>query len=148
MTKWIVITVSGAVLGASAPLLRAADEPVEKRAVCDDPKKPSPEAGEATFKEPRKTNSGPAREEWEKRRGQLEKMTPEEREAKRKELKERLEKRIADLRAKQTNATITPQETRELERREQILKRFEQTPPGGVKTEGAGPKTPAAPAPQ
>ena len=148
MTKWILITVSGAVLSASAPLLRAADEPVEKRAVCDDPKKPSLETGETKFKDSRKTNGGPAREEWEKRRGQLEKMTPEEREAKRKEIKERLEKRVADLRAKQTNATITPQETRELERREQILKRFEQAPAGGVKTEGAGPKAPAVPAPK
>src|SRR4051794_31316856 len=115
MTKWISILVSGAVLVVSTFVLRAADEPAAKRAVCDDPKKPAPE--------PRKTNSGPARTDWEKR---LEKMTPEEREAKRNELKERLEKRIADLRAKQTNSTITPQETRELERREQILKRFEQ----------------------
>ena len=145
MTKWISIIVSGAVLVASAPLSRAADEQVPKRAVCDDPKKPSPETGESKLKEPHKTNSGPARTEWEKR---LEKMTPEEREAKRKELKERLEKRIADLRAKQTNATITPQETRELERREQILKRFEQAPPGGVKTDGAGPKVPATPTSQ
>jgi hypothetical protein len=144
MTKWILILVGGAALVASAPLSRAVDEQAAKRAVCDDLKKLSPEA-ESKVKEPRKTNSGPARTDWEKR---LEKMTPEEREAKRKELKERLEKRIADLRSKQTNATITPQETRELERREQILKRFEQAPPGGVKTDGTEPKAPAAPASQ
>ena len=37
-------------------------------------------------------------------------MTPEERAAKRKEIKGRLEKRIAELRAKQISATITPQQ--------------------------------------
>ena len=72
-------------------------------------------------------------------REQLKNMTPEEREAKRKELKERLEKRITELRARQTNATITPQESRELERREQILKRFEQNTPGAPRTEAPKP---------
>ena len=62
----------------------------------------------------------------EKRREDFNKLTPEEREAKRKELRERLEKRLNELRAKQTNGTITPEETRDLERREQIKKRFEQ----------------------
>lgn len=90
----------------------------------------------------RRTNAGPDRAEWERR---LKNMTPEEREAKRKELKERLEKRIAELHAKQTNATITPQETRELERREQILKRFEQPPVGGVKTKDGGATNPPTP---
>jgi C4-dicarboxylate-specific signal transduction histidine kinase len=64
----------------------------------------------------------------ERRREEFNKLTPEEREAKRKELKERLEKRIAELRAKQTNGTLNAQETRELERREQILKRFDAAP--------------------
>src|SRR5205807_1309562 len=105
MTKWILILVSGAVLGGGISISRAADDPAAKRTLCDDQKKNSPETGESKVKEPRKTNSGPAKTEWEKR---LEKMTPEEREAKRKELRERLEKRIADLRSKQTNATITP----------------------------------------
>lgn len=73
-------------------------------------------AGEPAEKEPEKR---------EKRREQLKNMSPEERAAKRKEIKARLEKRIAELRAKEKNATITAQESRELERREQILKRFE-----------------------
>jgi len=62
----------------------------------------------------------------EKRRDEFNKLTPEEREAKRKELRERLEKHLGELRAKQTNGTITPEETRDLERREQLKKRFEQ----------------------
>ncbi|HTD66668.1 MAG TPA: hypothetical protein VK846_09085 [Candidatus Limnocylindria bacterium] len=114
----------------------------------DDDQKPSGDQREGKTKEGRKTNSSPARAEWEKRREQLEKMTPEEREAKRQELKGRLEKRICDLRSKATNGIITPQEKRELERREQVLKRFEQSAPGGVKGERAEPKKPAAPAPQ
>ena len=96
---------------------------------------------EAAAREGRKTNAGPSREEREKRREQFNKLTPEQREAKRIEIKERLEKRIAELRDKQTNATITVQETRELERREQILKRFEQAPV--QTTEPAAPPPPA-----
>jgi len=134
MTKWILILVSGAMLGGVF-FLRAADVSAAPRPLCDDQKKTSPDVIESKPKEPRKTNAGPAKTEWEKR---LEKMTPEEREAKRRELKERLEKRIADLRGKQTNGTITAQETRELERREQILKRFELATPG-VKPD-SGPK--------
>jgi len=67
--------------------------------------------------------------DWEKRRDEFNKLSPEEREAKRKEIKARLEKRLGELRAKQTNGTITTEETRELSRREQILKRFNQPPP-------------------
>ena len=91
----------------------------------EDWKKLSPEEREAKLKEGRRTNAAPAREDREKRREQLKNMSPEERAAKRKEIKGRLEKRIAELRARRANATMTAQEARELERREQILKRFE-----------------------
>lgn len=68
----------------------------------------------------------PGREETEKRKENWKKLSPEEREAKRKEIKARLEKRMVELRVKQTNEVITASEIRELARSEQILKRFEQ----------------------
>lgn len=102
--------------GPSAAPLRAADEPADKRPNREEPDK---------------------RKDWKK-------LSPEEREAKRKEIKARLEKRISELRSKQTNETITAQETRELGRSEQILKRFEQN---SAAAKGDHPKTvePAAP---
>lgn len=85
-------------------------------------------------RESRKTNN-PARVDWEKRREQMKNMSPEERLAKRKEIKERLEKRISELRDRQAKGTLSPQETRELERRQQILKRFEFEEQGGTRIE-------------
>ena len=133
MTKWFSTILIFALFGAGTARLLAADGPPDKPALQeesdkrrDERKKTPPEEGEAKIKEWRKTNGIPSREDWEKKREQFRNMTPEEREAKRKEIKARLETRIAELRAKQTNSTITPQEGRELERREQILKRFEQ----------------------
>ena len=146
MTKWFSAILIFALFATSAVALRAADEPADKPASRDEAekrreewKKLSPEEREARMKEWRKTNAAPSREEREKAREQFKNMTPDEREAKRKELQERLEKRIAELRARQTNATITPQESRELERREQILKRFEQNSPGAPRLEGPKP---------
>jgi ribosomal protein L29 len=89
-------------------------------------KKLSPEERESRVKEWRKTNAT-FRTEGEKRR-ELRHMSPEERAAKRKEIKGRLEKRIAELRARQAAGALTPQDKRELERREQVLKRFETDP--------------------
>ncbi len=83
------------------------------------------------------------REETEKRKENWKKLSPEEREAKRKEIKSRLEKRIVELRAKQAAATITASETRELARSEQILKRFEQNA-AAAKADGAKSKEPVA----
>lgn len=53
-------------------------------------------------------------------------LTPEEREAKRAEIKSRLEKRIRELREKLEHGQLSSDEQRELARREQLLKRFEQ----------------------
>ena len=103
-------------LFAAAGLVRAADEPGEKR---------------------------PSREEAEKRKENWKKLSPEERESKRKEIKARLEKRIAELRAKQSDETITAPETRELARSEQILKRFEQNN-AAAKPDRPKPDEPAA----
>ena len=108
------------VLGIALLAAGAADDPVEKR---------------------------PGREETEKRKENWKKLSPEEREAKRKEIKARLEKRIAELRARKADATITASETRELARSEQILKRFEQN---AVAAKADQPKSnePAAPVPE
>src|SRR5436190_501064 len=136
MTKWFSIILLSALFGAGLISLRAAEEPSNGPVSRDgserrrEERKPlSLEDRESKMKEPRKTNGGLSRAESEKRREQLKNMTPEERAAKRNEIKGRLEKRIGELRARQTNATITVQEMRELERREQILKRFERDGP-------------------
>ena len=146
MTKWFSTVLLLALFATSAPALRAADQRDDKPSSREESekrrgerKKISPEERDAKAKEWRKTNAAPSREEREKMREQFKNMTPEEREAKRKELKDRLEKRIAELRARQTNATLTPPESKELERREQILKRFEQNTPGVPKSGPAKP---------
>jgi hypothetical protein len=97
---------------ASAICVRAADIPANKPATNrDEKKKLSPEerAKEAV-----------------KRREEFNKLTPEQKEAKRKEFKARLEKRVNELRCKQTNGVLSNEELRELQRRETLLKRFEQ----------------------
>jgi hypothetical protein len=108
-----------ALLATGAADVRAADDPAEKR---------------------------PSREENEKRKENWKKLSPEEREAKRKEIRARLEKRIGELRAKQTDATITASEVRELARSEQILKRFEQD--SVAKADRSKTNAPAAPSPE
>lgn len=124
----LIMFLSAAVLVFfSAMMVRAADT-LDKGPTGEEPGKRrrlSTEEGDVKAKEPRKTNGTPSRAEIERRREQMKSMTPEERAAKRKEIKQRLEKRIAELQAKKANDSITPQESRELERREQILKRFE-----------------------
>ena len=75
------------------------------------------------------TNDADARaKELQKRREEFKKLTPEQKEAKRQEFKARLEKRLAELRNKQTNGTLSEDELRELTRREQLLKHFQQPP--------------------
>jgi acyl-CoA reductase-like NAD-dependent aldehyde dehydrogenase len=120
MNKWGWTLVAAVLLAVSAPSMRAADEPAEKK---------------------------PAREEADKRKEDWKKLSPEEREAKRMEIKGRLEKRICELRTKQTNNTITAQEIRDLARSEQILKRFETNGPPVLRGERVLTNTPAAPAP-
>ncbi len=104
--------------------LPAADEPAEKKE-----KKPAREGGEKRLGE-----------EWKK-------LPPAEREAKRDEIKGRLEKRVAELREKREKKTITAQEERELTRSEQILKRFETMERKESPLLRGGTNTPAAPAP-
>ena len=140
MNKWFPKILNCLVLTIGVATAPAADQSGERQVKGDDVRKVSVEQGEAILNDGRKTNAGPSREERGKRREEFNKLTPEERESKRKELKERLEKRTAELRAKQTNGTLNAQETRELERREQILKRFDAAPLPAVQ--------PAAPTPK
>ena len=94
-------------------------------AVAADDTKPKPAERERGSDNTRKL-SPELQKEREKRRDDFKKLTPEEREAKRKELKARLEKRLNELRSKATSGGLSSDEKRELSRREQILKRFEQ----------------------
>jgi hypothetical protein len=134
--NWLYTLSVCASLAVFAGSLRA-DDPVQKPAREESERDAKP-------KDSRRTN-GLTRAEMEKRGEQWKNMTPEERAAKRKEIKERLEKRITELRSKQTNATLSAQETRELERREQILKRFEQDTNGLPRIDRAKPVLTNAP---
>ena len=143
--NWLFTILTCALLAAPLIIVRAGDAP-EKSSGREDGekrkeewKKLSQEEREARMKEGRKPNGVSSKSESERRREQFKNMTPEERIAKRKEIKDRLEKRITELRAKQASATITAQETRELERREKILKHFEQADSGGPRIERAKP---------
>ena len=53
-------------------------------------------------------------------------LTPEERDAKRKEMRERMQKQLAELRKKKTEGTLSEPEKKRLERMEEVNKRFEQ----------------------
>ena len=53
-------------------------------------------------------------------------LPPEERQAKRQEIKARMQKRLEEFRKKKADGTITEQESRQLERMEEMTKRFEQ----------------------
>jgi hypothetical protein len=142
--NWLFTLLMLATLLTSSALLRA-DEEREKKSRPIDGKGEKKSVDSNKDREPRRTN-GWGRAEWERRREEFRKMTPEQREAKRAELKERLEKRIADLSAKEAKGKLSPQEKRELERRSQILKRFEQAEDSGFVPKGKG-REPAAPAP-
>jgi predicted nucleic acid-binding Zn-ribbon protein len=79
--------------------------------------------------------SGPGGEKKEKieqkkkegtNRPELKGLSPEERDAKRKEMRERMQKQLADLRKRKAEGSLNEQEKKRLERMEEINKRFEQ----------------------
>ena len=80
----------------------------------------SPEARQAKIKEWREKDAA--------RRPDFKNLTPEQREAKRKEFRERMRQRATDLRKKKTDGTITGEEQKQLERMEEIEKRFDKNP--------------------
>jgi hypothetical protein len=58
---------------------------------------------------------------------ELRPLSLEERLAKRKELRERMEKQLSELRKKKADGTLDAFEKRRLERMEEVAKRFEQS---------------------
>jgi len=58
-------------------------------------------------------------------------LSPEERDAKRKEMRERMQKQLGELRKKKADGTLTEADKRRLERMEEVEKRFDQTGPAG-----------------
>lgn len=119
MTKWSWAVLAAALFALSATDGRA-DGPAEKK---------------------------PAREDGDKRKEDWKKLSPEEREAKRVEIKGRLEKRICELRTKQTNNTITAQEIHDLTRSEEILQRFATNGPAALRGARALTNAPVTPDP-
>ena len=118
-------------------------EPPEPAATVENAKTPTAEEREKKLKEFREKQKQVSPEAIAKLREQLKNLPPEERAARLKEFRERqkaaslpnpdadpqakmrarFEKRIGDLRKKKTDGTITDDETRQLERGEQMLKR-------------------------
>ena len=97
----------------AASTLRAA-EPValpEKKPTYEDLQKMTPEERRAKIKELRDKKA--------------EGLTPEQKELRRKVIRERVEKRIAELKQKKTDGTLSEAENRQLELWEQRLKRLE-----------------------
>jgi DNA repair ATPase RecN len=101
------------------------------------------------FREKHPAMAGPVRDELEKHREELKKLPPEERQAKIKELREkiaeraqgmtpeqrknkrheirqRFETQLNQLREKKTNGTISPLESRRLQRLETVQERFKE----------------------
>lgn len=59
-------------------------------------------------------------------------LTPEQREARRKEMRERLDQRLTDLRKKKTDGTITETEQKQLDRLETAAKNRRRHPPAST----------------
>lgn len=121
------------------PSLLAADEPAapDKTPAREDFEKLTPEERAARIKQRRETNSTPFGEALQRKREELKNLTPEEREAKRKEFRERFQKQVGDLRKKKADGTISAEESKRLERLEQIIRRFEQGRPDGERPQGS-----------
>jgi hypothetical protein len=126
----------------------------------------SPEAREARLKElrqkygfdaPSRNERQKLREEWEKlspeeRQARLQQwrekrsgdvqFTPEEREAQRRQLAERLARQIDQLRQKGTNSVLTAAEKSLLERLEEISRRFGRSDAAGENAPGPNPGPP------
>jgi biopolymer transport protein ExbB/TolQ len=59
-------------------------------------------------------------------------MTPEERDAKRKEMRERMQKQLSDLRQKKADGTLNATEKKRLERMEEVARRMDQNQAGST----------------
>lgn len=84
-----------------------------------------PGAGPEAGKMREKYGKGEGAGELEKRREEFKNLTPEQRETKMKEMREKFAERRTDLEKKKANGTITPEESKQLERIEAMAKRGE-----------------------
>ena len=115
----------------------------------------SPEERQKRLREFREKHGAPMRDELERRREELKKLPPEERQvkmqalreqllerrkamteeerkAKRGEIKSRFERQLGELRQKKTNGTLTPLESKRLQRLETVGQRFKEAQVNGA----------------
>ena len=115
----------------------------------------SPEERQKRLREFHEKHGTPVRDELEKRREELKKLPPEERQAKMKVLREQLmerrkamtederrakrgeirsrfERQLGELRQKKTNGTLTPLESKRLQRLETVGQRFKEAQVNGA----------------
>jgi hypothetical protein len=71
-------------------------------------------------------------------RPELKGLSPDEREAKRKEMRERMQKQLAELRKKKADGTLSEADKKRLERMEELDKRFDQSAPRAGATNKIG----------
>ena len=172
MMQWAVCAAILGLIAANRFPARAAEgvpapsQKVHREEVKDEFKKLSPEERQAKIKELREKNGGPNRVEIEKRREEFQKLspaekearlkerkeraeklglTPEERQARRKAMQDRMQHQLTELRKKKTDGTISTAETQRLERLEQVSKRFAEGPPAAAPAQPVPPASVPAP---
>ena len=114
-TRFLKCLLTCAVALGAVNCLRADDAPAapsapEKKTIREELPKLTPEERQAKLKE---------------RREKQQKMTTEQREAQRKVWRERMDKKVEDLKKKKADGTITPQEEKQLERVQEMIRRGE-----------------------
>jgi hypothetical protein len=133
--KLITCALAAFILLPAAMTARAADENPAKDAksqrqeLREKLKNMTPEERQAALKKWREEHpeATTPREQLRKQSAEGNKLTAEQREARRKEMHAALEKRLAELKKKQTDGTLTDLEKKRLERLELALKRADQT---------------------
>jgi hypothetical protein len=120
---WSVV-LAGWSLGAAEkplPVVAPATEPDRREELREKWKNLSPEERENAKKQWVAQNPGA-----DKKRDEFRQLTPEQQEARIKEMRTKMETALTELRKKQTDGTLTPEEEKRLKRMEEMLKRIEQ----------------------
>ena len=98
--------------------------------------------GSAWAQEDKAPASGEKKEKVEqKKHPEVKVLSPEERDAKRKEMRERMQKQLSELRKKKADGTLSEAEKKRLERMEEINKRFDQAVSTNKVGNGKGPNS-------
>ena len=137
--KLIPCLIALVVACGSNTLVRAADEPTPA-------KKPDTVDREKLRQELQNLPPEERRKKLQELRQQRQQQTPEQREAQRKQMRARMDKRLADLEKKKADGTLTEDETKQLERLEQMKKRQDQGGPQGAQPRRRPPGDKPAPA--